>query len=60
VQESLRTAYAKAHKVSKVTVTAEGHVVYIWHNQSWFLGHAPEGAEGFSFEESKAHPYVPA
>lgn len=51
IQSHLRTAYTKGHKVSKVTVTKEGHVVYIWENQACFVGHAPEGAAGFVFEE---------
>lgn len=50
IQTYLRTAYTKGHKVSKVTVTKEGHVVYIWENQAYFVGHAPEGAGGFVFE----------
>jgi superfamily II DNA or RNA helicase len=50
IQAYLRKAYGKGHCVSKVTVTKEGHVVYIWHNQAHFVGHAPEGAEGFIFE----------
>jgi hypothetical protein len=32
-------------------VTAAGHVVYVFDNQAYFLGHAPEGAAGFVFEE---------
>ncbi len=50
IQTFLRNAYAKGEQVSKVTVTAEGHVVYVWQNQARFVGHAPEGGEGFVFE----------
>ncbi|MDB6171859.1 MAG: hypothetical protein JWL59_1170 [Chthoniobacteraceae bacterium] len=50
IQGFLRSAYGKGHKISKITVTQEGHAVYIWENQAYFIGHAPEGAEGFIFE----------
>ncbi len=50
IQTFLRAAYGKGHRVNKVTVTKEGHVVYIWQNQGYFVGHAPEESEGFVFE----------
>jgi superfamily II DNA or RNA helicase len=50
IQSFLRSAFSKGHRVNKVTVTREGHVVYVWENQAYFVGHAPEGPEGFNFE----------
>jgi superfamily II DNA or RNA helicase len=50
IQEFLRAAYQRGHRVSKITVTKEGHVVYVFDNQAVFVGQAPEGADGFLFE----------
>ncbi len=50
IQTFLRAAYKKGHQISKVTVTKEGHVVYVWHNEAHFIGHAPEGPDGFRVE----------
>jgi hypothetical protein len=50
IQAFLRSAYSKGHRINKVTVTKDGHVVYIWQNQAFFVGQAPEGADGFPFE----------
>jgi hypothetical protein len=50
VQAFLRGAYQKGHRISKITVTKEGHVVYIFDNQAIFAGIAPEGENGFIFE----------
>ncbi len=50
IQSFLRTTYNKGHRINKVTVTKEGHVVYIWQNRAYFIDHAPEGAGGFVFE----------
>ena len=50
IQAFLKGAYQKGHRVSKITVTNEGHVVYVFDNQAVFVGLAPEGAEGFRFE----------
>ena len=50
IQAFLRSAFSKGHRINKVTVTKEGHVVYVWQNQAYFVGHAPEGPEGFVFE----------
>ena len=51
IQHVLSDVYARGHRISKITVTNEGHVVYVFENQAFFVGHAPEGAEGFVFEE---------
>ncbi len=57
IQEQLARVYANGHRVSKITVTKEGHVVYVVDNQAYFVGYAPEGAEGFVFEEkNKGRP----
>lgn len=50
VQRQLTSAYARGHRISKITVTQEGHVVYIFNNEAFFVGIAPEGSEGFKFE----------
>lgn len=50
VQSFLSSAYQKGHRISKITVTKEGHVVYVFNNQAVFAGLAPEGAAGFIFE----------
>ena len=50
VQAFLKGAYQMGHRISKITVTKEGHVVYVFNNQAIFAGMAPEGAEGFAFE----------
>ena len=50
IQSFLRAAYGKGHKINKVIVTEDGYVVYVWQNQAYFVGHAPEGAEGFVLE----------
>jgi hypothetical protein len=50
IQRYLANAYAAGHRMNKVTVTGEGHVVYVHDGQAWFVGRAPEGAEGFVFE----------
>jgi hypothetical protein len=51
VQLRVAEAYAKGHRMSKITVTASGHVVYVFDNVAYFVGDAPEGADGFVFEE---------
>ena len=50
LQAFLTSAYQKGHRISKITVTKEGHVVYVFGNQAVFAGLAPEGADGFTFE----------
>jgi hypothetical protein len=51
VQQTLTSVYTRGHRISKITVTGEGHVVYVLDNQAFFVGHAPEGSEGFIFEQ---------
>jgi len=51
IQQALADLYAHGHRINKITVTDEGHVVYVYENQAYFIGQAPEGAEGFVFEE---------
>jgi superfamily II DNA or RNA helicase len=51
IQKVLADVYARGHRISKITVTGAGHVVYVVENQAYFVGHAPEGAEGFVFEK---------
>jgi superfamily II DNA or RNA helicase len=50
IQAFLGKAYANGQRLSKITVTREGHVVYAYNNEAYFVGYAPEGAEGFEFE----------
>ena len=50
IQSVLKSAYTKGHRISKISVTGNGHVVYVFQNQAFFVGHAPEGEEGFRFE----------
>ncbi len=51
VQSAIKSAAAKGHRISKIVVTGDGHVIYVWRNQALFLGDAPEGGEGFHFED---------
>jgi len=51
IQAFLAKAYQTGHRISKITVTREGHVVYVFDNQAVFVGPAPEGAEGFIFDQ---------
>src|SRR6185295_8835587 len=53
IQSQLASAYASGHRISKVTVTQLGHVVYVFNNEAFFAGYAPEGAEGFIFQDSQ-------
>jgi superfamily II DNA or RNA helicase len=53
IQEFLANVYARGLRINKITVTPEGHVVYVYDNQAYFIGHAPEGPEGFLFEEKR-------
>lgn len=50
IQTYLAHAYARGHRISKITVTSAGNVIYVYNNEAYFVGHAPEGAEGFEFE----------
>ncbi len=49
-QRFLANAFRRGHRISKITVTKEGHIVYVYDNQAVFVGCAPEGANGFVFE----------
>ncbi|HAN90821.1 MAG TPA: hypothetical protein DCQ33_01915 [Nitrospira sp.] len=55
IQERLAAAYLRGHRMSKITVTAEGHVVYVVNNEGHFVGTAPEGSDGFEFESPSAN-----
>lgn len=50
IQTYLAHAYASGHRISKISVTSAGHVIYVYNNEAYFVGQAPEGAEGFEFE----------
>lgn len=50
IQSFLKAAYTKGHRINKITVTQEGHVVYVFHNQAVFIGHAIDTEHGFPFE----------
>jgi superfamily II DNA or RNA helicase len=57
IQRTLSDVYARGRKISKITVTDTGHVVYVFDGEAHFVGHAPEGAEGFVFEQKdKTNP----
>lgn len=56
IQAFLSRAYQQGHRISKITVTKEGHVVYVFDNQAVFVGLAPEGADGFVFESDVKSP----
>jgi len=50
IQSFLTQVYANGHRISKITVTDKGHVVYVYNNEAYFVGTAPRGPEGFRFE----------
>ena len=50
IQTYLTHAYASGHRISKISVTSAGHVIYVYNNEAYFVGYAPEGPEGFEFE----------
>jgi len=50
IQAGLKTAYRKGHLISRIFVNDLGHVGYLYQGQAYFLGNAPEGTAGFSFE----------
>lgn len=52
LQLRLTAAYSRGHRINKITVTPEGHVVYVFNNQAFFVGMAPEGAAGFRFQDA--------
>jgi len=51
IQRALNDAHSKGHRISRITVTPDGEVVYVFGNQAYLLGKAPEGAKGFQLEE---------
>ncbi len=51
IQRALNDAHNKGHRISRITVTQGGEVVYVFGNQAYLLGKAPEGAKGFQLEE---------
>ncbi len=51
IQQAINDARTKGHRVTRITVTKEGRVFYVFENQPYFLGQAPEGANGFAFDE---------
>ena len=52
IQRALHDAHNKGHRISRITVTPDGEVVYVFGNQAYLLGRAPEGAKGFELEEA--------
>lgn len=48
---TLRSVYASGRHINKVLVTATGDIVYQIDGLSYFAGKAPEGPEGFRFED---------
>lgn len=64
LQQHLAVVIARGHRINKITVTPEGHVVYLFGGQAYFAGSAPERAAGFQFEEDQpneeAEPWQPA
>ncbi len=51
LQDRLKKLKNEGRGINRLTVTAEGHVVYVFDGAAYYLGEAPEGAEGFTFEE---------
>jgi superfamily II DNA or RNA helicase len=51
IQRALNDAHMKGHRVTRITVTLNGDVVYVFGNQAYLLGQAPEGAKGFQLED---------
>ncbi len=56
IQVGLRGAYRKGHLISKIFVNDLGHVGYLYQGKAYFLGNAPEGPAGFSFEKNHNQP----
>jgi superfamily II DNA or RNA helicase len=50
IQRRIADVYAKGHRINKIMVTDEGHVVYVFDGVAYFLGNAPEGPDGFLIE----------
>lgn len=51
LQDRLKKLKNEGRAINRLTVTAEGHVVYVFDGAAYYLGEAPEGAEGFSLVE---------
>ena len=51
LQDRLKKLKIEGRGINRLTVTPEGHVVYVFDGAAYYLGEAPEGAEGFVFEE---------
>jgi superfamily II DNA or RNA helicase len=51
LQDRLKKLKNDGRAINRLTVTAEGHVVYVFDGAAYYLGEAPEGAEGFSLAE---------
>jgi hypothetical protein len=51
IQNALRELQSKGHGVNKITVKADGEVVYVLENRAFSLGTAPEGPIGFQLED---------
>jgi superfamily II DNA or RNA helicase len=51
LQERLKKLKNEGRGINRLTVTAEGHVVYVFDGAAYYLGEAPDGAEGFTLEE---------
>lgn len=51
LQDRLKKLKAEGRGINRLTVTPEGHVVYVFDGAACYLGEAPDGAEGFTLEE---------
>ena len=51
ILRQITATHARGHRINKITVTPEGYVVYVFNNEAYFLGLAPEGSVGFLFGE---------
>jgi hypothetical protein len=51
IQENLRKAYRSGHLISKIFVNDLGHVGYLHQGCAYFVGFAPNGAEGFELDQ---------
>lgn len=56
IQNRLREAHRKGHRITKFTVMPDGEAVYLYDNKIFALGAAPEGSAGFELEP----PFDPA
>ena len=51
LQDRLKKLKNDGRAINRLTVTLEGHVVYVFDGAAYYLGEAPEGAEGFALAE---------